>query len=274
MVVAKPIHRPSAANEASEVMGSIPPSPTPVDRHEWLSFDDPEEDRTWLFDLTFLLSRWTCIFGRGCQGVLTEAAPELVQGCCSYGAHFTDDDDRTRTEEIARTLTDEEWQFRKVGRKKGVAQKQDGAWTSLLHKDACVFLNRPGFAGGAGCALHIAAVNRGLPQMALKPEVCWQLPLRRLDSTDELGHVTTTLREWKRRDWGEGGSEFAWWCTDAPDAFIGGETVLSSMNVEIVAMIGQAAYDLLLTAVAERAAPPLPHPANPVSVPPPYRRAR
>ena len=74
------------------------------------------------------------------------------------------------------------------------------AWTSLLHKDACVFLNRPGFAGGAGCALHIAAVNRGLPQMALKPEVCWQLPLRRLDSTDELGHVTTTLREWKRRN--------------------------------------------------------------------------
>ena len=85
--------------------------------------------------------------------------------------------------------------------------------------------------------------------------------------------MTTTLREWKRRDWGEGGSEFAWWCTDEPGAFIGGETVLSSINLEIVAMIGQAAHGLLLTAVAERAAPPLPHPANPVSVPPPYRRA-
>ena len=58
---------------------------SPVDRHEWLSFEDPEEDRTWLFDVTFLLSRWTCIFGRGCQGVLTEAAPELVQGCCISG---------------------------------------------------------------------------------------------------------------------------------------------------------------------------------------------
>ena len=46
------------------------------------------------------------------------------------------------------------------------------------------------------------------------------------------------------------------------------------MNVEIVAMIGQAAYDLLLTALAEREAPPLPHPAIPVSVPSPYRRAR
>ena len=44
-----------------------------------------------MFDVTFLLSRWTCIFGDGCQGVLTGPAPELVQGCCSYGAHFTDE---------------------------------------------------------------------------------------------------------------------------------------------------------------------------------------
>ena len=124
---------------------------SPVDRHEWLSFEDPEEDRTWLFDLTFLLSRWTCIFGRGCQGVLTEAAPELVQGCCSYGAHFTDDDDRTRTEEIARTLTDDEWQFRKVGRKKGVAQKQGGAWTSAprMSRPSWIFGDGPGLVQAA-----------------------------------------------------------------------------------------------------------------------------
>jgi hypothetical protein len=247
-------------------------APEILDRHEWLSFEDPEEDRTWLFDLTFLLSRWTCIFGRGCQGVLTEPSPELVQGCCSYGAHFTDDDDRARTEEIALTLTDDEWQFAKAGRKKGVTQKQDGEWTSRLHKDACIFLNRPGFASGAGCAFHIAAVNRGLPHMALKPEVCWQLPLRRLDSSDELGHVTSTLREWKRRDWSEGGFEFAWWCTDSPDSFIGEQTVLSSMGEEIVAMVGQTAYDLLLAALAERSVAPLPHPAAPVRVASPRRR--
>ena len=251
-------------------------SAAPLDRHEWLSFEDPEEDRTWLFDLTFLLSRWTCIFGRGCQGVLTEPSPELVQGCCSYGAHFTDDEDRARTEEFALTLTAEEWQYRKVGLKKGVTQKQDGAWTSLLHKDACVFLNRPGFAGsasaGAGCAFHTAAVNRGLHHMSLKPEVCWQLPLRRLDTTDDLGHVTSAIREWKRRDWSEGGFEFAWWCTDEPDAFIGGETVLSSMGVELAAMVGQPIYELLLTALAERTGAPLPHPAVPVQVPSPRRR--
>ena len=48
--------------------------------HEWISFEDPEEERTWTFDVTFMLSHWGCIFGRGCQGVLTEAAPELGAG--------------------------------------------------------------------------------------------------------------------------------------------------------------------------------------------------
>jgi hypothetical protein len=239
----------------------MPKAPTPIDRHEWLSFEDPDEDRTWLFDLTFLLSRWTCIFGCGCQGVLTEPAPELVQGCCSYGAHFTDEADQRRIEEIAATLTDEEWQFRSVGRKKGFTQLQDGATTTRIHEDACIFLNRPGFPAGAGCAFHQVAVKRGLRHLDLKPEVCWQLPLRRIDSTDDVGHVTTTLREWKRRDWSEGGFEFAWWCTDAPEPFVGDRTVLSSMAEEIIEMIGQRTYDLLLAAVAERTAPALPHPA-------------
>ena len=241
---------------------------TPTDRHEWISFEDPDEDRTWVFDLTFLLSRWTCIFGRGCQGVLTEPSAEMVQGCCSYGAHFSDDEDRFKTETAATTLSDEEWQFAKIGRKKGTTKQQrDGTWTTRLVDDACIFLNRPGFGAGAGCALHVAAVNRGLPHMALKPEVCWQLPLRRVDATDEVGHVTSTIREWKRRDWSEGGFEFAWWCTDAPDAFVGEHTVLASMANELVAMVGKRVYNVLLTAVAERTAAPLPHPAVRVKTP-------
>ena len=68
---------------------SPPNKHVPAETHEWVSFDDPDEERTWLFDVTFLVSAWTCIFGQGCQGVLTGPAPELVQGCCSYGAHFT-----------------------------------------------------------------------------------------------------------------------------------------------------------------------------------------
>src|SRR5258708_35084364 len=68
----------------------------PLDAHEWVSFEDPDEDRTWLVDVTFLSSRWRCIFGNGCQGVLTGPASEIEQGCCSYGAHFSDDADVAR----------------------------------------------------------------------------------------------------------------------------------------------------------------------------------
>src|SRR5687767_1072444 len=87
---------PSSTPMAPTIARPMARSPRPADRHEWVSFEDPDEDRTWVFDVTFLLSRWTCIFGAGCQGVLTAPAEDLVQGCCSYGAHFTDDLDRKR----------------------------------------------------------------------------------------------------------------------------------------------------------------------------------
>jgi hypothetical protein len=67
-----------------------------IDVHEWVSFDDEEEDRTWVWDVTFLTSNWTCLFGNGCPGIGEEPAPEREEGCCSFGAHFTDDADRSR----------------------------------------------------------------------------------------------------------------------------------------------------------------------------------
>ena len=73
-------------------------------------FRGPEEERTWLFDVTFLTSPWTCIFGHGCPGVLTGPAPEMEQGCCSYGAHFADKEDARRVAKVAATLSPEEWQ--------------------------------------------------------------------------------------------------------------------------------------------------------------------
>jgi hypothetical protein len=245
--------------------------------HEWISFEDPDEERTWVFDVTFLLSGWTCIFGAGCKGVLTESAPELVQGCCSYGAHLTDDEDVARVEKAAATLTPEDWQFYKQGHKRGIIRttKSNERITRQVD-DACIFLNRPGFAGGVGCALHSAALRRGERPLDLKPTVCWQLPLRRDDAEDGNGHVTTTVTEWARRHWGEGGEEFHWWCTEAPEAFIGAEPVYVTLRDELVELVGAPIYDLLVSYLQQRTnngRHPLPHPMA-VPVDPPKRRRR
>ena len=45
-------------------------------------------DTVWHVDRSFVTSTWTCIWGRGCLGILADPAPELNQGCCSVGAHL------------------------------------------------------------------------------------------------------------------------------------------------------------------------------------------
>jgi hypothetical protein len=195
--------------------------------------------------------------------VLTGPAPELEQGCCSYGAHFIDDADIAAVERAAARLTDAQWQHRRKGRRGGVLRTQDdGSRITRLVDGACIFLNRPGFAGGAGCSLHQAALAAGERPMDWKPDVCWQLPLRLQEHTDDHGHVTSMLREWKRRDWGEGGSEFHWWCTESPDAFVGAEPVFVTMRDEIVELVGERAYTTLVDVLAARRPKTrLPHPA-------------
>jgi hypothetical protein len=239
---------------------------------EWVSFDDPkEEGRSWRIDVTFLTSHWQCIFGQGCQGVLTEPAPEMIQGCCSYGAHFSNRKDRDRVVRAAKELSDDEWQYAKAGRSKGVyaqcGKDEEGRieWRTRLVDDACIFLNRPGFPAGPGCALHQHAMRTGRHHSELKPDVCWQLPLRSEDEEQEDGTVVSTFSEFGRDGWGEGGTEFAWWCTEAPEAFTGSEPVYQSMGEEMRKMLGDELYKQVVAYLDGRARskpPPAPHPSE------------
>lgn len=97
--------------------------------------------------------------------------------------------------------------------------------------------------------------------MDAKPGVCWQLPLRLVDHVDEHGHVTSTLREWKRRDWGPAGTDFHWWCTDDTAAFVGAEPVYRTLRDEIVEFIGQHAYDVVVDFLEQPRSVPVAHPA-------------
>jgi hypothetical protein len=240
---------------------------------EWVSFADPDDDgRTWQIDVTFLLSSWQCIFGCGCQGVYTEPTPELVQGCCSYGAHFTDKADLDHVIKAAKRLGPDTWQYAKLGKKKGIFAKvgknDDGSpdWRTRLVKDACIFLNRPGFASGPGCALHQQAVRDDFHHSDLKPEVCWQLPLRRIDDDQDDGTVVSRLTEFGRDGWGEGGEDFGWWCTEERAAFSGSQPVYESMAVELRKMLGKSLAKQVVAYLDARRKvhefPPVMHPAE------------
>lgn len=239
--------------------GDPPPDPS---RREWLSFD--HDGDTYLFDASFLTSNWRCIFGEGCRGVHEVDTTDLGHGCCSHGAHFADAADRKRVRRLARRLTDQQWQLKDVAEELGgaIARNESGEWTTRLHDGACIFLNRPEGPLGAGCALHLAALEADEPIVEWKPEVCWQLPLRLTHSVDDVEHTTWTLREWKRRDWGEGGADFHWWCTEEPDAFIDDEPVYLTARDEIVALVGEEVYERLVGELSGRPSVTwVPHPA-------------
>lgn len=240
--------------------------PTARDVHEWISFEDPTERRTWIFDATYLRSNHHCIYGEGCEGVLDAPAAELRQGCCSYGAHFVDDDDVQTVVRAFVRVEPRHMQFHAAARRGGFLRPGDPddageiPTVTRLVDDACIFLNRPGFAGGVGCALHIAALEAGERPLDWKPNVCWQVPMRLEHATDDHGHVTSRLREWKRRDWGEGGDEFHWWCTEAPEAFGAAQPVYVTSRDEIVELVGLPIYELLVEQLERPGWVPLPHP--------------
>ncbi len=250
-------------------------------RH-WVEFPDPEgptDDPAVVYraDLTWLTSNWTCIFGTGCQGIYADRPDD---GCCTLGAHFADDADRRRTQRMARQLSSAQWQLRSTGRAEGVvAVDADGEAKTRVVDGACVFLNRPGFAGGAGCALHRLALEREVPITTTKPEVCWQLPIRRtyeeVTRPDGSQVQIVVIAEFDRRGWGEGGHDLDWYCTTAPAAHTGADPVYLSARDELVELIGAAAYAALaehcgarvdaMAALAARSLPLVgmaPHPAG------------
>lgn len=228
---------------------------------EWLEFTDPNNaDHRIRADLTWLCSRWSCIFGRGCHGVI-EGRPE--DGCCSHGAFFSDAADLKRVRGFAKQLTAETWQYHNVGRKKGITEKDsvgtdENRVRTRTVEGACIFLNRPGFAGGEGCALHALALRTGLHPLDTKPEVCWQLPVRReqewVTRADDTQVLVSTVTEFDRRGWGEGGHDLHWWCTSSPEAHLGAEPLFVSYAPELTALLGQAAYTELARLCAMRLA--------------------
>src|SRR6056297_391137 len=198
-------------------------------------------DTVWRFEREFLTSNWKCTFGQGCKGILAHEAEELNQGCCSLGAHFGDGEpgqvEARMLSAYVAMLAPEQWQYHHLGTVEHTPPVADdspatstttesvagffgdaGRTRTRVVDGACVFLNLPGFPGGEGCALHIAALESGESPTEWKPSVCWQLPLRvdwgLVDEADPDGLETATVRRWSRADWGDHGTTMAWCCTE------------------------------------------------------------
>lgn len=214
--------------------------------HRWVSFHD-DNRTTWMFDLTFLTSNWTCIYGRGCKGTVDDPEVGAIQGCCSHGAYMIDDDDIDHVVKQAARLTSDQWQNQGV-----VAvgadlfdTDDDGDVRTRKVDGACIFLNGPDFGTSSGCALHYAAVANGEPSLKWKPAACWQLPFRLEETLDAANNSTFVIRPWYRGDWGEGGYDFPWWCTDDASPLVGESAVYKSLRDELIALIGPEPYNWL-----------------------------
>jgi hypothetical protein len=198
-------------------------------------------DTLWRFDRAFLQSNWTCIWGRGCTGILDHPAEHLQQGCCSVGAEVTDLDEAMNVSALAATIPAARWQFRDRVDADDVFSDATRTNTKVVD-GACIFLNRPGFAGGAGCALHLAAVDFGESPIDWKPSVCWQLPIRVDWEVQPDGIEQATVRRWTRADWGDEGTTMAWCCTEGTEAYVGDTAVIDSLGEELSAVTGHEVY--------------------------------
>jgi hypothetical protein len=215
--------------------------------HSGTVSDDFEQiddgDTVWRFERSFLQSHWTCIWGRGCLGIGAEPAPHLGHGCCSLGADL-DEDEAPNLSALAATLRPERFEHHAdaADHAAGGIFADAARRATRVVDGACIFLNRPGFAGGAGCALHLAADDAGESPVDWKPSVCWQLPLRVEFAPGEGDTEVATVRGWTRADWGAVGETMAWCCTEGDLAQVGDRPVVESLGDELEAIVGTPVY--------------------------------
>jgi hypothetical protein len=207
-------------------------------------------DTVWRFERDFLASTWTCLWGRGCQGIGPEPAEHLGLGCCSIGADLGDDEEARTIAALAATLAPGRFERYRDAHEGGIFRDDARTHTRVVD-GACIFLNRPGFAGGTGCALHLAALDWAEPPIEWKPSVCWQLPIKVDWEPGASDTEVATVRRWARRDWGAVGETMAWCCTEDSSAYVGDRPVIDSLGAELEAIVGTEVYVELRRRISE-----------------------
>ena len=218
---------------------------------EWVEFVNPENpNEIFKCDLTWLTSYWNCIFGQGCQGIDKDLSDH---GCCSDGAYYYDKEDEERVTTAAKRLPRSMWQNFDVARKNGkfniteLGLDKDRK-TKKINK-TCIFFNESDFNNKYfGCALHHLALAEDKHFVDTKPDICWQLPLRRSwesRSTGDKKYDVIVIGEYTREAWGEGGADMDWYCSSNSEAHNGAEPVYLSHKTELIKLMNESAYKKL-----------------------------
>ncbi len=242
---------------------------------EWYEFTNPtDSNHIFSIDLTWLESHWNCTFGTpDCLGI-DATNPDV--GCCVHGAFLADETDRDQLYDAVAEMPERFWQLRPPTTDQFLASDDatdiepwlewdeldddDGnpepALKTVTVNGACIFANRKGWATGAGCALHQWGAEEERDLTVVKPEVCWQLPLRRLEDWEDRadGHqlLRTTITEYSRRGWGNGGEDFDWYCTTSGRCHTATEPMWKTQETELRALMGDESYQLLSQHLAQR----------------------
>ena len=206
------------------------------------SYEEIDAGETvWRFDRDFLASNWTCIWGKGCKGINATADESLGHGCCSLGAELDGIDEARDLSAAAATIPAHLFQFHAEANSGTVFADESYSATRVVD-GACIFHNRNGFAGGEGCALHLAAEYFDESPTDWKPSVCWQLPIKVDWEMRDDNVEVATVRRWSRADWGIHGTKMAWCCTEGTDAYVGETSVLDSLGDELSKIVGTEVF--------------------------------
>jgi hypothetical protein len=240
---------------------------------DWLTFPAPgDPHRQFRVNVSFLLSNYECIYGRGCPGLLNRhAQPEIA--CCERGVTFMDEDDFAHVAGMVTQLTAEDCDNIDRVRTRGwyLASKSGKPYKTRKLGDGCIFANRTGGpTGKPGCAFHHLAGRLGVHPSETKPFICWTLPLNFSDepSVEPGGPRTTIVSAFTADAWGgtddadepDGRGHMGFWCVDTPDAYGGAQPVYRSMERELRKGMGDAAYERMaeLLDAIERPRHPMP----------------
>jgi hypothetical protein len=226
---------------------------------EFKEFTDPVSAMIWKVDISFLTSRWGCIFGQGCPGIYPAGTKKATTygGCCTLGVYLDDEEEIRRVDALARKLSARDWQFRDKGLSEGFlvrGTKDHGPMKTRVVDGACIFANRDGFEGGIGCAFHHYAKRKGQHPADVKPHACWMVPMRDdAIAWDNEGNPTKSiLTDYRLKDWGEG-VRFTWYCIDEPAAFANPDgMVYRTQAYEIRKMVGDDVYNQIVAFIEKR----------------------